>query len=163
MMMDNLNPIFQQIKENHPQVKASKSKKPISNPGINKVRAVRSDKQHNAKFPVEEVLQQQLRSLCKQVAPLYKRIYNKPLTQTKFNTLLLRYVLNNEQIIDWDIEYKNSKQYMHTNLLESEYSLIGGSNGLAIEKGYSERKTVYIMIQAGVRWFERGGSFEELL
>ncbi|WP_066297403.1 hypothetical protein [Bacillus sp. FJAT-29937] len=153
--MNNINPLFAELNQYTPE--KIKVQRPV------KVRAERRDKQHNVKFPVDHLFHMKLRTLCKQLEPLYKQKYQKPLSQTKFNTLLLRYVLNHKEMVDWDLEYVDSKRYMHTNLLKLEYREIGGSYGIAIRKGYSDRKTVYLMMRAGLAWVERGGDIEKII
>ncbi len=82
---------------------------------------------------------------------------------TKFNTLLLRYGLNNEQILIWTQEYSDSKVYMHTKLLETEYTEIGGPYGLAVQKNISERKVVFFIIMSVLEWLDGGESIEEII
>lgn len=156
--MSSLNPIFDEIKSNKvPKTISQPKEKPT------KPRKERSDKTHNVKLPVDHILHMQLRRYVKLAYSLYMKKTGKPLSQTKFNTLLLRYVLNHQEIINWDWPYQDSKRYMHTNLLKSEHREIGGPYGLAIQKGFSERKTVYIMIKSGIQWLERGGDLEKII
>lgn len=156
--MSSLNPIFDEIKSNNVPKTVSQPKGKSTKP-----RKERSDKTQNTKLPVDHILHMQLRRYVKLAYPIYMRKMGKPLSQTKFNTLLLRYVLNHQDIINWDWPYQDSKRYMHTNLLKSEHREIGGPYGLAIQKGFSDRKTVYIMIKSGVQWLERGGDLEEII
>lgn len=154
--MDNLNPLFNEI-GNRP---SNRTKKTVY---VAQQRKERSDKQKNIKFPVDHLFHLKLRTLCRQAAPAYQRKYRKPLSQTKFNTLLLRYVLNHVDMVSWELEYSDSKRYLHTNILKSEYKEIGGPYGLSIRIGFSDRKTVYMMMRAGLKWIERGGEIEEIL
>lgn len=159
--MDNLNPLFQNLSQPLPKMK----KRQNPNPSLDQTRkrAERSDKTKNCKFPVDSEFHIKLRTWSKQAAVPYQKKYNKPLSQTKFNTLLLRYLLKNQHLVDWNIPYKDSKRYMHTNLLKREYIDLGGPYGIAIEKGYSERKTVYIIMKAALKWLEKGGDINEIL
>ncbi|MED3554111.1 hypothetical protein [Cytobacillus praedii] len=153
--MTSLNPLFAEL--NQYKTAKNKPKQQI------KDRAERRDKQHNVKFPVDHIFHMKLRTYCKQLEPLYKTKYNRPLAQTKFNTLLLRYVLNHLELVDWELDYSDTKRYMHTNLLKLEYKEIGGSYGISIRKGISDRRTVYLMMRAGLTWVERGGNIEEII
>jgi len=93
----------------------------------------------------------------------YRKQGKEPITQTTFNTILLNYGLNNMEIVSWDGQYRDTKVYMHTNLLEEEYQKIGSPYGLAIQHHLSERKVVYFVILSVLRWIERSGKLEEIL
>lgn len=125
---------------------------------------VRSDKTKSVKFPVTSVSQLKLRTYCKLAARVYRERGIEPISQTKFNNLLLRYCLLHQDIIKWELDYQDTQSYMHTNLLETEYVEIGGPYGLAIRQKLSERRAVYIMIHSVLLWLEKGGgSLEEIL
>lgn len=128
-----------------------------------KLRQTRSDKTKDVKFPTNQILYMKLKTMCKQASDLNKKRGEEPLTQTKFNTLLLRYGLNHLDIVDWETPYQDTKLYMHSNILELEYKKIGGPYGIAIGKGLSERRTVYCIIHAVVKWIERGHLLEEII
>jgi hypothetical protein len=154
--MDNLNPLFEQsIIKPSPKL----SKKTISNTKTK--RSVRSDKGHSVKFPVS--LQQQIEFK----SSLWRFKYYFPdvrIQQTKYNTLLLWYALDHLHIVDWDLEYiGNSKHHMTTKLPEYRFSEIGGLHGLSIEKGLSDRKTVYKMTISALQYIEKGGYYNEIL
>jgi len=160
--MGYINPLFNEqriIKE---------QSKPVLLPEIKqekkvKVRQIRADKTHKLKFPVTNIERMKLQSLCKQVQRSLKSKGAEPIQQTKLNTLLLHYGLNNPAILEWDWPYKDSKHYMHTNLLETVFEReIGGPYGLAIRKGLSERKTAYMVIMSVLKWLEGGGNIEEI-
>lgn len=157
--MDYINPLFnhtEKTKENKLSTHQTKKHKPI--------RATRSDKTHNIKFPVDSITQMKLKSLCKQANRIYPQQGKDNLKQTKFNTLLLQYGLNHKDLIRWDYEYKDTKVYMHTTLLEIEYEReIGGPHGLAIRKNLSERKVVYQIMMSILQWIERGGELEKII
>jgi hypothetical protein len=127
------------------------------------IRAVRNDKTHNIKFPVTPIVQLKLKSHCKQAARLYRGLTKESLSQTKFNTFLLRYGLKNDYIQRWDHEYKDTKVYMHTNILETEYEEIGGPHGLSVRKGLSDRKVVYQVMLSVLNWLEGGGEIEKII
>ncbi len=152
-MMESINPLFNEISRS--QVKISTTKP--------KTRAERSDKTKNVKFSVEHLFYMKLRTYCKQAGVYYERKYRKPLSQTKFNTLLLRHMLKNLDMVDWEIPYKDSKRYMHTNLRINEYKQLGGPYGIGISKGFSDRKVVYLMMKAGVEWLQRSGDIEKII
>jgi hypothetical protein len=157
--MRYIDPIFTSLDHKTP-----KDNKVMPRPKSEKIRRVRSDKTHDVKFPVDTLLSMKLRTLCKQAARTSYEKREKPLTQTKFNTCLLRHGLKHQELILWDQEYRDPKgKYMHTTLLESEYSDIGGPYGIAIRNNLSERKTVFLIISSMVNWLERGGSIEEVL
>lgn len=129
-----------------------------------KVRKPRADKTHKLKFPVTSIERMKLQSLCKQVQRSQKSKGLDQIQQTKLNTLLLHYGLDNLDIVTWDWPYQDSKHYMHTNLLETVFEReIGGPFGLAIRKGLSERKTAYMVIMSVLNWLEGGGSIEEII
>lgn len=129
-----------------------------------KARKTRIDKTHKLKFPVTTIEKMKLQSLCKQVQRAQKNKGLDPIQQTKLNTLLLQYGLNNQHILIWDWPYQDSKQYMHTNLIENLFEReIGGPFGLAIQKGLSERKTVYMIIMSVLKWLEGGGNIEQIV
>ncbi|KZE67998.1 hypothetical protein AWM68_17660 [Fictibacillus phosphorivorans] len=156
--MGYINPLFndQPIKRDKPNEPAKKTK-------VSKARATRIDKKHNIKFPVSAINQMKLKSYCKQVGRIYRSQGKEPLSQTKFNTLLLRFGLKYEDLIQWEGQYTDTKVYMHTNLLEHEYSDIGGPFGFAIEKNLSERKVVYFIIHSVLNWLEGEGSLDKIL
>jgi hypothetical protein len=157
--MEYINPIFNNIKiENNKKLTTIPAKKTL------KKRAPRSDKTHNIKFPVSTITQIKLKSLCKQAQRNFQSLGKPPLSQTKFNTLLLRYGLQHEEILSWNHEYKDTKVYMHINLLETEYaSMIGGPYGLSIQKNLSDRKVVFHIIQSVLKWIEGEGDIEKII
>ncbi|MBT2668988.1 hypothetical protein J7J00_26730 [Bacillus sp. ISL-4] len=86
------------------------------------------------------------------------------MTQTTCNTLLLRFGLIKRKDVDYNIPYTDTKEYMHTYLLETEYGEKGGGlHEVAILKDLSDRRVAYCMIHHTVAWLERGGSIEEIL
>jgi hypothetical protein len=128
----------------------------------NKPRKTRSDKRHNVKFPVNQAEHMQLKTACKQVSVWYKVHKKKELTQTAFNTYLLNFALDHIEIVNWNKPYKDSKRYMHTQALESDYQRIGGPYGLAIEKGLSERRVVYYLVISALEWLRRKENYVEI-
>lgn len=127
---------------------------------ISPVKKTSNNRQHNIKFPVDPVMKLKLRTMFKQAARLPNK---RPLSQTKFNTLLLRYGLQHLERVDWTIPYVDSKVYMHTNVKAEEYKIIGGPYGLALRYGLSERRAVYCIMFAMIRWVEQNGELEEIL
>ena len=162
--MSSLNPFFEELK-NEKNKSNIIQKTPLEDPSyqIKSVRKVRKDKQHNIKFPVDYVMKVKLRMLCKKWGPTFKKKSGRPLTQTYLNTLLLRFALSHQKEVNFSIAYKDTKEYMHTQLLETEYSQSGGLRDIAILHDLSDRRLVYCMIQYAVTWLERGGSIEEIL
>jgi hypothetical protein len=155
--MDNLNPLFEEsIIKPSPNV----SKKTVSSSPKTK-RTVRSDKGHAVKFPVS--LQQQIE--FKTSLRRFKYYFpDVQIQQTKYNTLLLWYALDHLYIVDWDLEYiGTSEHHMTTKLPEYRFSEIGGLHGLSIEKGLSDRKTVYKMTISALHYIEKGGHYNEIL
>lgn len=130
---------------------------------IQNKKQTRSDKCHNIKFPVSPVTQMKLRTYCKQIKGFYHKKDGQAISQTTFNTFLLRYGLRHMEIVDWDMDYEDTKTYMHTMLKEKEYQEIGGPYGLAIQKQLSERKVVFFIIASVLRWIEKGGSLEKII
>lgn len=104
-----------------------------------------------------------LRTLCKTLNPIYKQKTGKSLTQTTCNTLLLRFGLIKRKDVDYNIPYTDTKEYMHTYLLETEYGERGGLHEVAILKDLSDRRVAYCMIHHAIAWLERGGPIEEIL
>ena len=154
-MFDNLNPIF-----NDTTVDRVK-KKPIAqihSPTPTKTkRAPRKDKGHSCKFPV--TLEQQI----KYKTSLKRFKYHFPnieIHQTKYNTLLLQYALENPQIVNWNLDYPGTSEYhMTTKLPEYKFNDIGGEYGIAINRGLSLRKTVFIMTSSSLQYIEKGGYY----
>ncbi|MEY8742846.1 hypothetical protein AB9M62_25615 [Bacillales bacterium AN1005] len=160
--MEYLNPLFNEQRIIKKENRANQSK--TLEGKRNKDRKVRSDKTHNLKFPVSSIEKIKLQSLCKQVQRKSEGKGTDPIRQTKLNTLLLLYGINNQHLISWDWPYKDSKYYMHTNPLETIYKReIGGPFGLAIQKGLSERKTAYMIIMSVLKWLEGEGNIEKIL
>lgn len=158
--MDYINPLFN---NNSTKLTPVQKKETISKKQT-KVRATRKDKTHNIKFPVSSsVVQMKLRSHAKQLSRLKQKQGKEPISQTKFNTLLLKYGLEHPHLIDWEIEYLDSKVYMHTNILETEYSEIGGPHGLSIRKNASDRKVVYLIVHSVLKWLEGEGRIETFI
>ncbi|WP_445491467.1 hypothetical protein [Niallia sp. 03133] len=155
--MTYINPLFNEqkiIKEEAPKKTLPPSKPP---------RKISSDKTHNIKFPVNKIEQMKLKSLCKQVNRIHADVRKDPITQTKFNTAILRFGLLHLEIISWDKPYSDTKQYMHTNILESEYEEIGGPHGLSVRKNGSDRKIVYYIISSVLTWLEGEGNIEKVI
>jgi hypothetical protein len=167
--MGYINPLFndQPIKKDKPAVKTKKIEERqvgIKNKQkTGKVRATRSDKTKNVKFPVDTITQMKLRSYMKLAERHYRMRGEEPLSQTKFNTLLLRFGLQYVDLIQWNIPYQDTKVYMHTNLLEQEYRDIGGPFGFAIEKSFSDRRVVYCIINSVLNWLEGEGDLEKII
>lgn len=160
--MEYVNPLFKEQRIIKKENKINPSK--ILEGKVKKDRKVRSDKTHNLKFPVSSIEKMKLKYLCKQVQRRAEEQGTEPIRQTKLNTLLLLYGINNQHILSWDWPYKDSKNYMHTNPLETIYEReIGGPFGLAIQKGFSERKTAYMVIMSVLRWLEGEGNIEKIL
>lgn len=162
--MSSLNPFFEELKNERNKPKAIQ-KTSFEDPSyfIRSIRKVRKDKQHDIKFPVDYAMKVKLRTLCKTGNYIYKKKYGKPLTQTIFNTQLLRFSLVRRNDVEFSIAYKDTKEYMHTHLLETEYNQQGGLRDIAIAHDFSDRRAVYCMIHYAVSWLERGGSLEEIL
>lgn len=157
--MDYINPLFSNNE-------ITKTKQKPAKPTQNKpprIRSVRKDKCRNVKFPINNITQMKLKSLAKQASRLYRAQGKEPLSQTKFNTFLLRFGLENESLVYWDHEYKDTKVYMHTNILETEYENIGGPHGLSVRKGLSDRKVVYHIMLSVLKWLEGEGSLEKII
>ncbi|MBT2613917.1 MULTISPECIES: hypothetical protein [unclassified Bacillus (in: firmicutes)] len=162
--MSSLNPFFEQMKKKDLKPKAiQKTSSGSSSHKVTSVRKVRKDKQHDIKFPVDYVMKVKLRTLCKTLNPIYKQKTGKPLTQTACNTLLLRFGLIKRKDVDYNIPYTDTKEYMHTYLLETEYGERGGLHEVAILKDMSDRRVAYCMIHHTIARLERGGSIEEIL
>lgn len=161
--MDYINP-FQPIRKQNTQI-VNVPEKTRSNQQKfpKKKRSERSDKTHNAKFPVTPIEHMKLKSYCKQAKRLYVQEGKESLTQTKFNNILLRFGLKNQHLISWDNDYTDTKVYMHTNILKTEFIEIGGPHGLAVRKNLSERKVVYHIIVSVIKWLEGEGSLEKIL
>ncbi len=136
-----------------------------------KHRQTRSDKCHDVKFPITTEEKIRLKIALKQADFIYKRMkgFDQRITQTSFNTSLLRYSLNvmvnKENFVLWDRQYADSPTYMHTKPNEYEYREIGGIYGLSTTKGLSDRKTVYCLIMSALEWMEgKGdGKYEDVL
>ncbi|MFD0051513.1 hypothetical protein ACFVHQ_19710 [Actinomycetes bacterium NPDC127524] len=156
--MNSLNPMFQ--KKNHinnrPALKNDTEK-------IKKNRQPRNDKCHNIKFPVNTLMQMKLRTYCKQARYLGFLKNGQPMSQTVFNTALLLYGLKQIERVSWDLEYEDTKIYMHTMPKEEDYRLIGGPYGIAIQKQTSDRRVVFMVVHSVLQWIEKGGSLEEIL
>ncbi|MFB5935556.1 hypothetical protein ACE8FZ_20055 [Peribacillus frigoritolerans] len=162
--MTSLNPFFEEMKKKDTKPKAiQKTSSEGSSHQIISVRKVRKDKQHDIKFPVDYVMKVKLRTLCKTLNPTYKQKTGKSLTQTACNTLLLRFGLTRWKDVNYAMDYTDTKEYMHTYLLETEYGERGGLHEVAILKDLSDRRVAFCMIHHTVAWLERGGSIEEIL
>jgi hypothetical protein len=130
----------------------------------NKTRSKRSDATHSIKFPVDPIQQMKLKTYCRQAKRIYQLKGREPLSQTKFNNMLVRFGLKHLYLAKWSEEYKDSGVYMHTNLLETEYVDIGGPHGLAVRKNLSERKVIFFIIASVLSWLEGGeGSLEKII
>ncbi|MCM3390636.1 hypothetical protein LG296_20175 (plasmid) [Ureibacillus chungkukjangi] len=128
-------------------------------------RQIRSDKCRDIKFPVNQNEQVRLKSACKQTDTYYKKIYGyeEKLTQTHFNTLLLKYALKNIHEINWSRSYKDTKVYMHVKPLERDYEQLGGPYGLSTKQAISDRKLVYILVISILELLERKGDYQIVL
>lgn len=133
-------------------------------------RKTRSDKCHDIKFPITLEEKVRLKIAFKQANIIYKQLFgfDKKITQTSFNTALLRYSLHvlryNQNFVSWDRQYSDSPFYMHTKPKEYEYNDIGGTYGLSTRKGLSDRKTVYCLVLSALEKIEKGdGKYEDVL
>jgi hypothetical protein len=154
--MRYINPIMSNSPCDETETEERETTKKIS-------RSIRSDKTHNIKFPVNPILQMKLRTLCKHAKRINIAKGEEPLSQTKFNTLLLRHGLQNPEFINWQAEYLDTKAYMHTNILETEYQAIGGPYGYSITMNMSDRKVVHAIMVSMVISLERSGSIDKVL
>ncbi|WP_282155809.1 hypothetical protein [Cytobacillus gottheilii] len=165
--MEYLNPIHSFKQNNVPKAQNKNSYEEISNLSYHeqkKTRQKRADATHSIKFPVDPIERMKLKTYCKQAKRILEQAGKPPLSQTRFNNALLRFGLKNQQHIDWNLNYKDSGVYMHSNLLESEYQDIGGPHGIAVRKNLSERKVVYLVMLSVIRWLEGGeGTLEKIL
>lgn len=126
-------------------------------------RKTRSDKRHNVKFPISPTEHQLLKMTFKQASESLANKGNKELTQTHFNTILLKFALSHLEVVDWNKPYKDTKRYMHTQPLETDYREIGGPYGLSTQKQMSDRKVVYYLVISALHWLRREGNYEKIL
>lgn len=126
-------------------------------------RKTRSDKRHNVKFPITPTEHQLLKMTFKQASESLANKSNKELTQTHFNTILLKFALSHLEVVDWNKPYKDTKRYMHTQPLETDYREIGGPYGLSTQKQMSDRKVVYYLVISALHWLRREGNYEKIL
>lgn len=127
------------------------------------IRKIRSDKKHAVKFPITEHQNTRIKSLCSLTNRKLKAEGKQTITQTQFNTFLLEFGLNNQHLIDYSIEYKDNKRYLHTKLNEIKYEEIGGPYGLSNRYNLSNRKIVYFIVISILYYLERGGEIEQIL
>ncbi|RKJ75254.1 hypothetical protein D7X33_17765 [Butyricicoccus sp. 1XD8-22] len=153
----SLNSFFSDLQPNQQNVKKEPEKKPKT------PRKTRSDKRHNIKFPINTEEHQLLKMYFKQASESYKRKYQNELTQTMFNTYLLNFALTHLHIVNWTKPYKDTKRYMHTQPLETEYREIGGPYGLSTQKQLSDRKVVYYLVISSLNWLRREGDYDKIL
>ncbi|MEH6941034.1 hypothetical protein [Bacillus sp. JJ722] len=155
--MGFINPIKKNINNDNNQPQTIKT---VSNT----MRKKRSDKKHTTKFPVDHILAVRLKTACKQLNRYRNEQHLPAMTQTEFNTKLLETGLSRMELIDYSLPYKDTKQYMQTKLLESEYqSSIAGPYGIAVRMNLSERKVVYFIVHSILLHIERGGNIEEII
>lgn len=158
-MLDNLNPLFNDPKPINKKRSLVEKNTNVLKPK-NK-RSPRSDKGHPVKFPVKLEHQIKFKSSLKRFKFHFPEIEIK---QTKYNTLLLWYALDNVHIVDWEMEYiGTSEHHMTTKLPEYRFLEIGGENGLAMIKGLSDRKAVFKMTISALNYIEKGGYYGEIL
>lgn len=146
MLENNLNPIFKNTTPKKTYVKSQQRK-------------TRSDKRHPARFPVDPILQGDFKRSLKRFKRCYPEI---KIEQTKYNTLLLLYGIHHMEIVNWGIHYKNYETYMTTKLLATKFQDISGDYGIAISKGLSERKAVFMLTVSALRHIEKGGYYDEV-
>lgn len=157
-MVDNLNPIFNETKEQKTGHKLTKLQ-PVTAP-IKRKRSPRKDKGHDCKFPVPLELQMKYKTSLKRFKYHFPEI---EIQQTKYNTLLLLYALNNLHIIDWNLEYPGTSTFhMTTKLPEYKFEDISGEYGLAMSKGLSYRETVFMLTTSALHYIEKGGYYAEI-
>ena len=85
------------------------------------IRKTRKDKTHNIKFPVDPITQIKLKSFAKEAKGMNELRGKEGITKTKLNTALLRFGIEHLELINWSQSYKDTKVYMHTNCLQTEY------------------------------------------
>lgn len=157
VMFDNLNPIFNEPLK---KVKSTSLDNPLNNQAPKIKRAKRSDAGHQVKFPVTLVQQIQYKTSLKRFQYHFPDI---EIQQTKYNTLLLQYALEHQHIVDWNLAYPGTSEFhMTTRLAEYRYKEIGGEYGIAMRKGLSIRKAVYIMTTSALKHIELGGFYGEI-
>ena len=128
-------------------------------------RQTRSDKCKDIKFPVSKNEQIRLKIACKNTDILYKEKHgsNEKLTQTRFNTLLLRYGMNYTNEINWNRPYTDTKLYMHAKPTIKEYELLGGPEGIGTINGISDRKLFYLIVITALEILESKEDYYNVL
>lgn len=158
-MFENLNPIFSN--KQHQKGEKDLSVQPIPTIKKSTSRSPRSDKLHQIKFPVSTSHVIAFKTSIKRFLMHYPEI---KLTQTKYNTLLLQYALDNPSIVNWNQDYiGTSDKHMTTKLKIARYNEIGGINGISVEKGISERKAAYMMTLSALYDIEKREGYYEIL
>jgi len=166
IMFDSLSPMYDDLKRKqkpgvNEQTKQNKAKQ-IPNQQPKKTRKKRKDAGHNVKFPVSQDLQRLFKASRKRCCLLHPQ-YKEQLKQTKYNTLLLQYALDNPHIVDWNQPYKDSSTYLHTMLKKERFDEIAGIYGVADERNLSNRKCVFMMCVSALNWIEKEGDYEEII
>lgn len=153
------------FESNNNNQKSNFANKNTNNSPAIRQRRIRSDKCRDIKFPITKNEQVRLKIACKEADILYKKLYgyDGKLTQTHFNTLLLKYALQHIQEINWHKSYKDTKLYMHTKPTERDYEWIGGPRGLSTKHAISDRKLVYLLVISILELLERKGDFNSVL
>jgi len=65
--------------------------------------------------------------------------------------------------VDWNKPYQDTKRYMHTQPLETDYQEIGGPFGLSTQKQLSDRRVVYYLVISALDWLRKEGDYEKIL
>ncbi|MEG6533256.1 hypothetical protein V6C20_06910 [Caldibacillus thermoamylovorans] len=154
--MGYINPLFSKSEI------MNKKLKPLSSKTNRKTR---NDKTHNIKFPIDSINQIKLKSYSKEAKRICELQGKDGITQTKFNTALLRYGLKHIELVKWCHTYKDTKVYMHTNLLKTEYELfISGPHGLSVQKNLNDRRVVFHIINSLINLLDKGEvNIEEII
>ncbi|MFS1519573.1 hypothetical protein V1503_24405 [Bacillus sp. SCS-151] len=155
-MLGNLNPLFE---EKYNQDKNKERIEVVSKKQTSRKRNMHFDKAHDVKFPVSIHLRKELKSSLKRFKYYFPEI---EIRETKYNTLLLLYALQNIHIVNWEQDYCDSKNYMHTKPPEFYYQEIGGLNGIAMENGISDRRAVYMMVTSALKDIEKGDNYSAI-
>jgi len=167
-MFDQLTPIFDDVKKEpkpkrtNPPSTTLKQTPQRPNTNTKKVRKTRWDKKQNIKFPVNQELQRELKRGRKRCL-VFHPSYRDELTQTKFNSQLLIFALDNPSIVQWNLQYKDTPTYMHCMVTQPVFEEINGIYGLCDEHNLSIRKCTFMLVISALNHLERKGDYNEII
>jgi hypothetical protein len=120
-------------------------------------RKMRFDKKHPMRFPVTKEEAVSFTRFYK-IDKEYLQGHRENLTITDYLSMMLRFGLRNQELIDHDILYKDTGEYRTVKPNQVEHDMIASPNGLALQwEIIYERRALHRIMISVLHYRQRGG------